>query len=137
MKRRVTLTLVMAGFSVALFASPPQVEDANVDELEALLPNDGGDGKMLVMVYCTGCHSAAETKHNIASRKESDKGTWADLVNRMVIVRKAPIPPEDIKAIVDYLAKHFGSQRPDSSEAGPKNSQTVAPSTALNPPPLR
>ncbi len=137
MKRRVTLTLVMAGFSAALLAFPPQVEDANVDELEALLPNDDGDGKMLVMVYCTGCHSAAETKHNIAGRKGSDKGTWADLVNRMVIVRKAPIPREDIKAIVDYLAKHFGPPLPSSSEAGPKNSQTVAPSTVPNTTPAR
>ncbi len=129
MKRRVTLTLVIAGFSVALLAFPPQVEDADVNELEALLPDDDGDGKMLVMVYCTGCHSAAETKHNIAGRKGSDKGTWADLVNRMVTVRKAPIPREDIKVIVDYLAKHFGPPLPSSSEAGSENSQTVAPST--------
>ena len=137
MKRRVTLTLLLAGFSAALLAFSPQVEDANFDELEALLPNDGGDGKMLVMVYCTGCHSAAETKHNIAGRKGSDQGTWADLVNRMVTVRKAPIPHEDIKVIVDYLAKHFGPERPASSEMGLKNRQTVAPSTVLIRPPAR
>ena len=123
MKQRVTWILVLAGFSVALLAFPPQEEDANVDELEALLPDDDGDGKMLVMVYCTGCHSAAETKHNIAGRKGSDLATWTDLVNRMVIVRKAPIPREDIKAIVDYLAKHFGPPLSDSSEVGPKNSR--------------
>ena len=123
MKQRVTWILVLAGFSVALLAFPPQEEDANVDELEALLPDDDGDGKMLVMVYCTGCHSAAETKHNIAGRKGSDLATWTDLVNRMVIVRKAPIPPEDIKAIVDYLAKHFGPPLSESSAVGPKNSR--------------
>lgn len=123
MKQRVTWILVLAGFSVALLAFPPQEEDANVDELEALLPDDDGDGKMLVMVYCTGCHSAAETKHNIAGRKGSDLATWTDLVNRMVIVRKAPIPREDIKAIVDYLAKHFGPPLSDSSAVGPKNSR--------------
>jgi hypothetical protein len=105
----------------------PQVKDADVDELEALLPNDDGDGKMLVMVYCTGCHSAAETKHNIAGRKGGNKGTWADLVDRMVIVRKAPIPREDIKAIVDYLARHFGPPLPSSGEGGPEDSQTVTP----------
>jgi len=123
MKQRVTWILVLAGFSVALLAFPPQEEDANVDELEALLPDDDGDGKMLVMVYCTGCHSAAETKHNIAGRKGSDLATWTDLVNRMVIVRKAPIPREDIKAIVDYLAKHFGPPLSESSAVGPKNSR--------------
>ncbi len=127
MKRRVTLTLVIAGFSVALLAFSPQVEDTDVDELEALLPDDDGDGKMLVMVYCTGCHSAAETKHNIAGRKGSNKGTWGDLVNRMVTVRKAPIPREDIKVIVDYLARHFGPPLPSSGEAGPKDNQTVTP----------
>ena len=123
MKQRVTWILVLAGFSVALLAFPPQEEDANVDELEALLPDDDGDGKMLVMVYCTGCHSAAETKHNIAGRKGSDLATWTDLVNRMVIVRKAPIPREDIKAIVDYLATHFGPPLSDSSAVGPENSR--------------
>ena len=123
MKQRVTWILVLAGFSVALLAFPPQEEDANVDEVEALLPDDDGDGKMLVMVYCTGCHSAAETKHNIAGRKGSDLATWTDLVNRMVIVRKAPIPREDIKAIVDYLAKYFGPPLSESSTVGPKNSR--------------
>ena len=137
MKQRVTWTLVIAGFSVALSAFPTQVEDADIDELEALLPNDDGDGKMLVMVYCTGCHSAAETRHNIAGRKGSQKGTWADLVNRMVIVRKAPIPREDITVIVDYLGRHFGPPRPASSEVGPNNSQTVAPSTMPNTTPVR
>ena len=137
MKQRVTWTLVIAGFSVALLAFPTQVEDADIDELEALLPNDDGDGKMLVMVYCTGCHSAAETSHNISGRKGSQKGTWADLVNRMVIVRKAPIPREDITVIVDYLGKYFGPPRPASSEVGPNNSQTVAPSTMPNTTPVR
>ena len=51
MKRRVTLTLVIASFSVALLAFSPQVEDTDFDGLEALLPDDDGDGKMLVMVY--------------------------------------------------------------------------------------
>ena len=132
MKRSVMLPLVVASFSVALLAFSPQAEDADINDLEALLPDDDGDGKMLVMVYCTGCHSAAETKHNIAGRDGSDKGTWADLVNRMVIVRKAPIPREDITVIVDYLTKYFGPPLPASGEVGSRNSQGATPSTVPN-----
>jgi len=47
------------------------------------------------------------------------------------------LPREDIKAIVDYLAKHFGPPLPSSSEADSKNSQTVAPSTVPNTTPAR
>jgi mono/diheme cytochrome c family protein len=83
------------------------VLQANPDEeLSTFLPND--EGKVLLTVYCRGCHSATQIRQNLAQRAGGNENYWNALVQRMITVWNAPIAEEDVAPIVTYLSKHFG-----------------------------
>ena len=77
------------------------------EELSTFLPDD--EGKVLLTVYCRGCHSATQIRQNLALRAGGNESYWNALVQRMVTVWNAPIAEEDVVPIVTYLSKHFGS----------------------------
>ena len=59
----------------------------------------------LVVANCSSCHSLDYVLMNSRFMKRS---AWEASVHKMVNVMGAPIPPEDQKRIVDYLAREYG-----------------------------
>ena len=76
------------------------------DELDTFLPDD--EGKVLLTVYCRGCHSATQVRQNLTQRAGSNETYWYALVQRMMTVWNAPIDEEEAASIVTYLSRHFG-----------------------------
>ena len=69
-------------------------------------------GYQLVQRNCVGCHSA----HYAAMQPPSlSRAYWDATVKRMKKPFGAPFPDEDIAAMVDYLVKTYGAERPNRS----------------------
>ncbi|MDR3452262.1 MAG: cytochrome c [Rhodoferax sp.] len=92
----------------------PGVTHAVVKTIE--LPPDGAvwqpstlPGYAKVMQNCVACHSAeyAQSQPPTASRAYYDA-----MVHRMKAVFNAPIDDADMPAIVDYLVKTYGAEKP-------------------------
>jgi mono/diheme cytochrome c family protein len=64
-----------------------------------------GAGKELVATYCAVCHSLDYIQINAPFL---DRKGWEATVNKMINVMGAPIKPEDIPLILDYLSKYYG-----------------------------
>jgi len=58
---------------------------------------------------CVACHSAEYMRYQPPT---APRAYWDAMVKRMKVVFKAPIPDEDMPAIVDYLAKTYGDEQP-------------------------
>ena len=80
------------------------------------LPPDGvqlkasalpGYGK--AQANCVTCHSA---EYMLYQPPTAPRAYWDAMVKRMKAVFKAPIDDADMPAIVDYLAKTYGSEQP-------------------------
>ncbi len=113
MKSKSLWTAVLLGLLVAVWTGVPaaslhaqKIQNDSDEKLNAFLPDD--EEKVLVLVYCTVCHSAAATQERIASRAGGDQEFWTNLVRRMITVWNAQIPEEDVDPIAAYLTKHFG-----------------------------
>jgi cytochrome c5 len=66
-------------------------------------------GYQLVERNCIGCHSA----HYVAMQPPTSKRAyWDTTVKRMKKPFGAPFPDDDIAAMVDYLVKTYGDERP-------------------------
>jgi len=55
--------------------------------------------------YCMACHSVDYIQMN---SRFLDKAGWTGSVNKMINVFAAPIPKEDVDAIVTYLSTNYG-----------------------------
>lgn len=131
MMRKMLVTVVGLSLSIAVWALSPQMGDAR--ELDVFLPNDGGDGKMLIITYCTSCHDAAHIKDMIVAKAGSDENLWMNLIDRMIGIRGAPIPEEDVAPIAAYLTKYFGptsSPKPGTPLTGSAKLAPAGGSTA-------
>ena len=64
-----------------------------------------GDGKELITTYCAVCHSLDYIQINAPFL---DRKGWEATVNKMINVMGAPVKPEDVPPILDYLSKHYG-----------------------------
>lgn len=64
-----------------------------------------GAGKDKVLTHCSACHSLDYIQMNSPF---PDRKLWEAEVNKMIKVFGAPIPQEEVAALVDYLAKHYG-----------------------------
>lgn len=65
-----------------------------------------GPAKELVAANCAMCHSLDYIPMNSVF---IDKSGWQKIVNKMIKVMGAPINPEDVDPIVDYLTKNYGT----------------------------
>jgi mono/diheme cytochrome c family protein len=66
-------------------------------------------GYQLVQRNCIGCHSA----HYVQTQPPALARTyWENTVKRMKKPFGAQFPDEDIAAMVDYLVKTYGAERP-------------------------
>ena len=63
-----------------------------------------GSGSDAINNNCLACHSAGMVLNSTGI----PKAAWQAEVNKMIHVYKAPVAPEDVAAIVDYLARIKG-----------------------------
>ncbi len=72
---------------------------------ESAIQLKAGAGQDKVMAYCSGCHSLDYIQMNspFPNRK-----LWEAEVNKMINAFAAPIPKEDVGAIIDYLTAQYG-----------------------------
>jgi len=104
--------LMPPAFLLALLSFPALLQAAPLKELKSLpleLPNadqlfPAGPGAEQMNGNCLTCHSADHVMNQPSLTKEG----WEEVVHKMVVAYKAPIPPEDQHAIVDYLVRVKG-----------------------------
>jgi hypothetical protein len=72
---------------------------------EGKLQLQDGAGKELITTYCAVCHSLDYIQINAPFL---DRQGWEATVNKMITIMGAPVKPEDVPSILDYLSKHYG-----------------------------
>lgn len=79
------------------------VSMAEADENSVRLQE--GPGKDLVSAQCVMCHSLDYIQMNSVFL---DRQGWEKTVGKMIKVMGAPIEPDDVAPIVEYLTEHYG-----------------------------
>jgi hypothetical protein len=64
-----------------------------------------GPGSDAINNNCLACHSA----DHVLNQPSLSRETWQEVVNKMITAYKAPVDPDDAKAIVDYLVRTKGA----------------------------
>ena len=83
-----SVTLLASGAAFALGQTTPQLPE--------------GDGKRILETACSSCHAGSDV-----AKFNYSKEDWQDLVDTMVAYG-AEMKADDVKVLVDYLAKNFG-----------------------------
>jgi len=83
---------------VILLALPALADESKVQLKD-------GAGKELITAYCAVCHSLDYIQINAPFL---DRKGWEATVNKMINVMGAPIKPEDMPLMLDYLGKYYG-----------------------------
>src|SRR2546425_8272978 len=90
----------------------PAVVAAAADTVTITLPPDHGalppgPGMEVTQKACQTCHST----DYIAMQPRGGEAQWRAVVTKMIKVFGAPIPDDDARAIVEYLAREYGPSR--------------------------
>lgn len=64
-----------------------------------------GPGSDATNNNCLACHSA----DHVLNQPSLSREAWQEVVNKMITAYKAPVSPDDAKAIVDYLVRIKGA----------------------------
>jgi hypothetical protein len=64
-----------------------------------------GPGSDAINNNCIACHSA----DHVLNQPSLSREAWQEVVNKMITAYKAPVRPDDAKAIVDYLVRTKGA----------------------------
>ena len=100
---------------VSVVALTPRATGAEVGAAASAQPGaaPGGSPDQLVdapgrdkTTACGACHSLDYIPMN---SRFLDLAGWTAVVNKMIKVYGAPIPPEDVEAIAGYLAQSYGA----------------------------
>jgi cytochrome c5 len=75
----------------------------DVPTSDAMFPP--GPGSDAINNNCLACHSA----DHVLNQPSLSREAWQEVVNKMITAYKAPVSPDDAKAIVDYLARTKGT----------------------------
>ena len=96
---------VASMLAIAHAATPSELKPVKVDlpDSDKMFPD--GRGSDAINNNCLACHSADMVLNQPALSKQA----WAAEVNKMINNYKAPIAPEDVAAIVDYLTALKGA----------------------------
>ncbi len=91
---------------VARAATPFELKSVKVDlpDGDKMFPD--GPGSDAINNNCIACHSADMVLNQPALSKQA----WAAEVNKMINNYKAPVAPEDVATIVDYLTSLKGAK---------------------------
>jgi DNA uptake protein ComE-like DNA-binding protein len=98
------LFLLVLSVLVMLPAAWPQGQKAKEGGWNELLPP--GDGQEMVLNTCGSCHNLKVVVH---ARKTHDD--WIKCINDM-IQRGAPLFPEEVEPLTNYLSKYFDATAP-------------------------
>jgi hypothetical protein len=84
---------------VARAATPFELKSVKIDlpDSDRMFPD--GPGSEAINNNCLACHSAGMVLNQPALSKQA----WTAEVNKMITAYKAPVAPEDVGAIVEYL----------------------------------
>ena len=74
----------------------------DVPSSDAMFP--AGAGSDAINNNCLACHSA----DHVLNQPSLSRQAWQEVVDKMITAYKAPISPDDAKAIVDYLVRTKG-----------------------------
>jgi len=94
-------------------ASPPPLTKVSaggvtLQSVRVDIPDRGmtfpGSGSDAINNNCLVCHSAGM----VLNQPALPKAAWQAEVDKMIQVYKAPVAPEDVAAIIDYLARAKG-----------------------------
>jgi cytochrome c5 len=96
---------VASMLAIAHAATPSELKPVKIDlpDSDKMFPD--GRGSDAINNNCLACHSADMVLNQPALSKQA----WATEVNKMINNYKAPIAPEDVGAIVDYLTALKGN----------------------------
>ena len=91
---------------VARAATPFELKSLKIDlpDSDKMFPD--GPGSDAINNNCLACHSADMVLNQPALSKQA----WAAEVNKMINNYKAPVAPEDVATIVDYLTSLKGAK---------------------------
>jgi hypothetical protein len=91
---------------VARAATPFELKSVKIDlpDSDKMFPD--GPGSDAINNNCIACHSAGMVLNQPALSKQA----WAAEVNKMINNYKAPVAPEDVATIVDYLTSLKGAK---------------------------
>jgi mono/diheme cytochrome c family protein len=91
---------------VARAATPFELKSVKVDlpDGDKMFPD--GPGSDAINNNCIACHSADMVLNQPALSKQA----WAAEVNKMINNYEAPVAPEDVATIVDYLTSLKGAK---------------------------
>jgi hypothetical protein len=120
--------LSVAAMPLAAYAATPfELKSVKIDlpDSNRMLPE--GPGSDAINKNCLACHSAGMILNQPALSKQA----WAAEVNKMINNYKAPIGPEDVGTIVDYLTGQgreidFGFSSPKKAETFVNRPQVIA-----------
>ena len=110
MYRKVLWAVILLGAAsmplVARAATPLQLKSVKIDlpDSDKMFPD--GPGSDAINNNCLACHSAGMVLNQPALSKQA----WAAEVNKMINNYKAPVAPEDVATIVDYLTSVKGAK---------------------------
>jgi sulfite dehydrogenase (cytochrome) subunit B len=107
-----TRSLVRIALATALLVAGSAITTAKT----ITLPPDGAQlkandlpGYALAKTQCVACHSA---EYMLYQPPSAARPYWDAMVKRMKAVFNAPVNDADMPAIVDYLVKTYGNERP-------------------------
>jgi hypothetical protein len=84
----------------ALAAPPMRFASVSVELPSSDRMFPGASNAAAINNDCLACHSAGM----VLNQPALSKAQWAAAVHKMIGVFKAPVPPEDVAPIIDYLA---------------------------------
>jgi cytochrome c5 len=95
----ILLAAVAVAAPTAYTATPFKPKSVTLDlpDGDRMFPD--GPGADQINNNCLACHSVGM----VLNQPTLPKAAWAAEVNKMINVYKAPVAPEDVGAIVDYL----------------------------------
>jgi hypothetical protein len=79
------------------------------------------DGAAVMSAACTGCHNL-----RIIANAHRSRASWSATVGDM-IQRGAPVYPEEMKILIDYLAQTVGPQAASPNPAKEEQKKTEKP----------
>jgi hypothetical protein len=91
---------------VARAATAFELKSVKIDLPDSNRMFPDGPGSDAINNNCLACHSAGM----VLNQPDLSKQAWAAEVNKMIDNYKAPIAPEDVDAIVEYLSKFKGAK---------------------------
>lgn len=110
--------LLLAGCDNASKVTFADVAITLPDEPHDLPP---GPGMQAVVENCTACHSPS----TMLQQPQISRAKWESTIDKMIDVYKAPVDPQAIPAIIDYLVAVQAAQVEETPARAPAQPQPL------------